>query len=152
MHQILKEGSSEKAIVFDLGGGTLDVTLLNINKNNDGNVDFDVLATDGNIHLGWSDFDNKLIDFCINEFCRETRHPEEEIQQDKKVCRRLKIKCEHAKKLLSITQKTVINIDNFYGQNDLMIKINRDTFETIYKDLYGEIDKIIISIMEGYSS
>ena len=150
--QILKEGSSEKAIVFDLGGGTLDVTLLNINKNNDGNVDFDVLATDGNIHLGGSDFDNKLIDFCINEFCRETGHPEEEIRQDKKACRRLKIKCEHAKKLLSITQETVINIDNFYGQDDLMIRISRDTFETICKDLYDEIDKIIISIMEGYSS
>ena len=138
---------NRKVLVFDLGGGTFDVSILTIEGTN-----FKNITTLGDTHLGGIDFDNKLIDFCINEFCRETGHPEEEIRQDKKACRRLKIKCEHAKKLLSITQETVINIDNFYGQDDLMIRISRDTFETICKDLYDEIDKIIISIMEGYSS
>ena len=148
--EILKEGSSENAIVFDLGGGTLDVTLLKIKKNMDGNVDFDVLATDGNIHLGGSDFDNRLIDFCIKEFCNATGHQEEEIRQDKKACKRLKIKCEHAKKLLSIMKETVINLDNFFGTDDLMIRISRDTFEDLCEDLYREIEKIIHSLINDY--
>ena len=148
--EILKKGSSENAIVFDLGGGTLDVTLLKIKKNMDGNVDFDVLATDGNIHLGGSDFDNRLIDFCIKEFCKETGHKEEEIRQDKKACKRLKIKCERAKKLLSIMKETIINIDNFFGNNDLMLRITRDSFEDLCEDLYKEIEKIVHSLINNY--
>ncbi len=68
----LKSKSQENAIVFDLGGGTLDITILNIRKNNDGIIDFEVIATDGDIHLDGNDFDNKLIDFCIKEFCKQT--------------------------------------------------------------------------------
>lgn len=68
----LKSKSQENAIVFDLGGGTLDITILNIKKNNENIIDFEVIATDGDIHLGGSDFDNKLIDFCIKEFCKQT--------------------------------------------------------------------------------
>ena len=146
---LMKNGSSELVIVFDLGGGTLDVTLLNIKKNNEGNTDFEVLATDGDIHLGGSDFDNKIIDFCINKFCQETGHKEEEIRQDKQTCKRLKIKCENAKKLLSIMNETVINIDNFYGQEDMMIPLNRNTFEDICKDLYEQIEKILLSTIKN---
>ena len=146
---LMKNGSSELVIVFDLGGGTLDVTLLNIKKNNEGNTDFEVLATDGDIHLGGSDFDNKIIDFCINKFCQETGHKEEEIRQDKQTCKRLKIKCENAKKLLSIMNETVINIDNFYGQEDMMIPLNRNIFEDICKDLYEQIEKILLSTIKN---
>ena len=102
----------------------------------------------GNINLDGSDFDKFLIDFWINEFCKETGHKEEIISQDKKPCKRLKIKCENAKKLLSILNETVFNIDNFYGQNDLIIKISRDTFDEICKDSYTEIEKIINSVIE----
>ena len=147
---LLKNGSSENAIVFDLGGGTLDVTLLKIKKNMDGIPDFDILATDGNIHLGGSDFDNKLIDFCIKEFCNVSGYKENEVINDKNACKRLKIKCERAKKLLSIMKETIINLDNFYGSDDLTIKISRDTFEDICKDLYGEIEKIIYSLINNY--
>ena len=146
---LMKNGSSELVIVFDLGGGTLDVTLLNIKKNNEGNTDFEVLATDGDIHLGGSDFDNKIIDFCINEFCNVTGHKEEEIRKDKQACKRLKIKCENSKKLLSIMNETVINIDNFYGQEDMMIPLNRNTFEDICKDLYEQIEKILLSTIKN---
>jgi molecular chaperone DnaK (HSP70) len=146
---MLKNGSSELIIVFDLGGGTLDVTLLNIKKNNEGNTDFEVLATDGDIHLGGSDFDNKLIDFCINEFCKSTGYKEEEIRLDKFACKRLKTKCENSKKLLSIMNETVINIDNFYGTEDLIIPLNRNKFEELCKDLYEEIEKIIYSTIKN---
>ena len=146
---MLKNGSSELIIVFDLGGGTLDVTLLNIKKNNEGNTDFEVLATDGDIHLGGSDFDNKLIDFCINEFCKSTGYKEEEIRLDKFACKRLKTKCENSKKLLSIMNETVINIDNFYGTEDLIIPLNRNKFEELCKDLYEEIEKILYSTIKN---
>ena len=143
-----KSKTSENAIVFDLGGGTLDISLLNIRKDNEGNINFDVEASDGDTHLGGSDFDNKLIDFCIKEFCRTTGYQEGIIKQDKKSCKRLKIKCENAKKLLSITKETVINIDNFFGNNDLEIKITRNQFNDLCQDIYSKIKNLIISILE----
>jgi len=143
----LKSKSQENAIVFDLGGGTLDITILNIKKNNENIIDFEVIATDGDIHLGGSDFDNKLIDFCIKEFCKLTGNKEENVRQDKKSCKRLKIKCENAKKLLSITTETFINIDNFYGKEDLGIKINREQFEDLCNDLYDRIKLLLLEVI-----
>ena len=143
----LKSKSQENAIVFDLGGGTLDVTLLNITKNNEGLIGFEVIATDGDIHLGGSDFDNKLIDFCISEFCKTTGNKEENVRQDKKSCKRLKIKCENAKKLLSVTKETIINIDNFYGNEDLGTRITRDQFDDLCKDLYQRIEDLLIEVI-----
>ena len=111
----LKTKSEESAIVFDLGGGTLDITLLKIRKNNEGLINFEVERTDGNTHLGGSDFDNKLIDFCIKDFCKKTGNKEENIRQDKKICKRLKIKCENAKKLLMETSLSVAEIGTAVG-------------------------------------
>ena len=116
-----KSKSSESGNVFDLGGGTLDLTLLNIIRNNEGMINFEVEISDGDTHLGGSDFDNKLIDYCISEFCKNTPNKEENVRKDKKACKRLKIKCENAKKMLSITKKTVITIDNFFGGDDLIV-------------------------------
>ena len=109
-----KNKSEEKVIVFDLGGGTFDITILNIKKNKEGQLVFEVESTNGDIHLGGSDFDNMLIDYCIKEFCRRTDFDENEVRKDKKACQRLKIKCENAKKLLSTINQTIINVDNFY--------------------------------------
>jgi molecular chaperone DnaK (HSP70) len=142
-----KSKSQENAIVLDLGGGTLDITLLNITKNNEGTIGFEVIATDGDIHLGGSDFDNKLIDFCISEFCKTTGNQEERVRQDKKSCKRLKIKCENAKKLLSVTKETIINIDNFYGNEDLGTHITRDLFDDLCKDLYKRIEDLLIEVI-----
>ena len=144
-----KKEWKENAMVFDLGGGTLDVTILCIFKNKTGDINFDVKVTDGDIHLGGSDFDNRLIDYCINEFCKSTGYKEEDIRADKKACKRLKIKCENAKKLLSIMNETIINIDNFYGQSDLMISMKRQKFEEeLCKDLYYRIEEIIKGSLE----
>ena len=141
-----KKGYEENDMIFDLGGGTLDVTILKITKNNIGDINFNVIVTDGDIHLGGSDFDNKLIDYCINEFCKSTGNKEEDVRADKKACKRLKIKCENAKKLLSIMNETIINIDNFYGKSDLMITMKRQKFEEeLCKDLYIRIEEIIKS-------
>ena len=144
-----KSKSLENAIVFDLGGGTLDITLLNISKNTEGNINFEVIATDGDIHLGGSDFDNKLIDYCIDRFCKLTGNKEETIRKDKKACKRLKIRCENAKKLLSITKETFINIDNFYGNEDLGIRITRNEFDDLCSDLYERIQELLTEVLEG---
>ena len=143
----VKSKSQENAIVFDLGGGTLDITILNISKNSEGIINFEVESTDGDTHLGGSDFDNKLIDFCIKDFCIKTGNKEEMVRQDKKSCKRLKIKCENAKKLLTVTKQTIINIENFYGKDDLFISITRDEFDDLCKDLYDRIKDLIYQVM-----
>ena len=145
--QKFKSKISENAIIIDLGGGTLDITLLNLRKDNEGNINFDVEASDGDTHLGGSDFDNILIDFCIKEFCRTTGFKEENIKQDKKSCKRLKIKCESVKKLLSITKETVINIDNFFGNCDLEIKITRNKFNDLCQEIYNRIESLIVDLL-----
>ena len=71
---------------------------MNIKKNKDGQLIFEVELTNGDIHLGGSDFDNMMIDYCIKEFCRRTEFDENEVRKDKRACHRLKIKCENAKK------------------------------------------------------
>ena len=143
----IQSKSQENAIVFDLGGGTLDITILNIRKNNEGIINFEVESTDGDTHLGGSDFDNKLIDFCIKDFCIKTGNKEEMVRQDKKSCKRLKIKCENAKKLLTVTQQTIINIENFYGKEDLFVSITRNEFDDLCKDLYDKIEDLIYQVM-----
>ena len=140
--------SEQKVIVFDLGGGTFDITLLNIKKNSEGQLVFEVELTNGDIHLGGSDFDNMLIDYCIKEFCKRTENNENEVRKDKRACHRLKIKCENAKKLLSIKNETIINVDNFYNEDDLCVKMSLDLFETICKDLFDRIKNIINDVLE----
>ena len=143
----IKAKSKENAIVFDLGGGTLDISLLNIRKTTEGIIDFEVESSDGDTHLGGSDFDNKLIDYCIKEFCKQTSNKEENVRKDKKSCKRLKIKCENAKKFLSISKETIININNFFGNDDLIVKITRDYFNELCKDLYDKIQDLIFNIL-----
>ena len=140
--------SGENTIIFDLGGGTLDITVLNITKNDDDNINFEILGTDGDIHLGGSDFDNKLIDYCINEYCKQTGDTEENVRQNKYSCKRLKIKCENAKKLLSISRETIINVDNFIDNKDLFVHITRELFDDLCSDLYERIERLIYGVLE----
>ena len=142
--------SEQKAIVFDLGGGTFDITLLNIKKNHEGQLVFEVELTNGDIHLGGSDFDNKLIDYCIKQFCKDTENDEKEVRKDKKACHRLKIKCENAKKLLSTKNEIIINVDNFYKEEDLCIKLSLDLFETICKDLFERINNLVKEVLDDF--
>lgn len=116
-------------IVYDLGGGTLDVSLLNIS-----NGVFQVLGSSGNTHLGGADFDNRLISFCMNEFkkknCFENLDDVSSISFQK-----LKQSCEEAKKRLSETSKTSIIVKDFYKDKNLSITITKELFEKICGDL-----------------
>ena len=137
----------EKVMVFDLGGGTLDLTILNIKKTDDKTLNFDIILTEGDIHLGGSDFDNALKDYCIELFCAENEINKKDILNDYKACRRLKLKCESVKKLLSINNDVLIRIDNFYNGNNLVVNINQTTFKEKCNPLYNRIKNKINKVL-----
>ena len=127
--------NKRKVIIFDLGGGTFDVTALYLNDNRE----FSAIASLGDAHLGGNDFDNKLVDFCIKEFCRSYNINEEEVRSDPNTLRRLKNQCEKAKKKLSFIDQAIISIYNLYKDNNLYIEISREKFDEICYDLYEKI-------------
>lgn len=121
-------GDDINVIIYDLGGGTLDVSLLNIN---DGI--FHVLASTGNTHLGGTDFDNRLMGYCIKQF--KDSNKVEEINN----CiglQRLRKNVESAKKMLSFQNKVTIYVNNFYEGKDLNVCITKSEFECICQDLF----------------
>jgi Hsp70 protein len=102
-----RQSKEEKnVLIFDLGGGTFDVSLLNIT----GGV-FAVKATAGDTHLGGEDFDNALLDHFKNEFKRKTKH---DISEDARALRRLRSACERAKRTLSSVTQTTVEVDSLF--------------------------------------
>lgn len=148
-NQVIK--TKEKLMTFDLGGGTFDLTILNISKSDDDTLNFKIELTEGDIHLGGSDFDKRLIDYCIKEFCEENEFDKDiigkEILKDYSTYRRLKTKCENAKKLLSIKNQAIIKFDSFYKDIDLAIKINLDKFNEICQDLFDRIKNKVNDVL-----
>ena len=124
----LDKTGERNVLVFDLGGGTFDVSLLSI----DDGV-FEVKATAGDTHLGGEDFDNELVKFCIDDFIRKNRkiNDIEKIRTNQKAIGRLKSACERAKRILSSTASTTIEIDVLYEGIDYNTKLSRAKFESI---------------------
>ena len=134
----LINNSNKLTIIFDLGGGCFDLTLLSIeNKNNE--LQFEIKESLGDPNFGCVDFDNKLVDYCINEFCKETMIDKNIIYKDKKAIQRLKYKCEIAKKILSRNDNVVINVDEFINNEDLCNHITIKIYDEICSDLYQKI-------------
>jgi molecular chaperone DnaK (HSP70) len=129
---------NRKVLVFDLGGGTFDVTILVMQNNI-----FNVEATKGDTHLGGNDFDNILVDYCIKDFCQKMNVNENDIKQDPNSLRRLKAQCEKAKKKLSNNDSSSIRVYNFYNNMDLSISISRERFNQECEDLYKRIELIL---------
>jgi len=130
----LESKSEENVLVYDLGGGTFDVTTLEIS---DGT--FEVLSTDGNAFLGGDDFDNKIVDFLNDEF--KSSHGIE-LKNDKMALQRLKDAAENAKKELSSATETEINLPFITmteaGPQHLVVKLTRAKFEGMISDLVDE--------------
>jgi heat shock 70kDa protein 1/2/6/8 len=102
-----QQSKQEKIVlIFDLGGGTFDVSLLNIT----GGV-FAVKATAGDTHLGGEDFDNNLVEHFKNEFKKKSKH---DISDDPRALRRLRSACERAKRTLSSVAQTTVEVDSLY--------------------------------------
>ncbi|CUS11090.1 unnamed protein product [Tuber aestivum] len=127
----LGAGKSDKerhVLIFDLGGGTFDVSLLHIQ----GGV-FTVKATAGDTHLGGQDFDTALLDHFKAEFKRKTQL---DISDDPRALRRLRSACERAKRTLSSVTQTTVEIDSLSGGNDFNTSITRARFEDINASLF----------------
>jgi len=142
----LESKSEENVLVYDLGGGTFDVTTLEIS---DGT--FEVLSTDGNAFLGGDDFDNKIVDMLNDEF--KNSHGIE-LKNDKMALQRLKDAAENAKKELSSAQETEINLPFITmteaGPQHLVVKVTRAKFEGMISDLIDEtVDHIKIAMKEA---
>lgn len=119
----ISDGVEKNILVFDFGGGTHDVSLLNLS---DGV--FEVKATAGDTHLGGEDIDILLVDYCIQEFKKQHRV---DISAEKKARRRLHTACERAKRTLSSSTTSSIEIDSLYNGIDFNITLTRAKFEDI---------------------
>lgn len=118
----------QNVLIFDLGGGTFDVSLLSL----DDGV-FEVRATAGDTHLGGEDFDNILVEFCATEFQRKSKL---DIRGNARAIRRLRTACERAKRILSTATQTSIEVDSLYEGKDLNVMITRAKFESLCDSLF----------------
>jgi len=122
-------------LIFDLGGGTFDVSVLSI-------VDgiFEVKSTAGDTHLGGEDFDNRLVDHFVKEFLRKNK---KDITGNKRALRRLRTACERAKRTLSASAQANIEIDSLFEGEDYYTSITRAKFEELCSDLFkGTLDPV----------
>lgn len=128
-----KEHKGETNIlVFDLGGGTFDVSLLTLDQSDDGDI-FEVKATAGDTHLGGEDFDNRLVEHFVKEFKRKNKL---DITGNPRSIRRLRTACERAKRTLSSATQASIEIDALYDGIDFYTNISRARFEELCSDLF----------------
>lgn len=142
----LESKGDEKVLVYDLGGGTFDVTVLEISEGT-----FEVLSTDGNAFLGGDDFDNKIVDYLNAEF--KSSHGID-LKNDKMALQRLKDAAENAKKELSSSTETEINLPFITmtqaGPQHLVIKLTRAKFESMVDTLLEEtIDHIKTALKDA---
>jgi len=124
-----KKGASEcNVLIFDLGGGTFDVSILTIEEGI-----FEVKSTAGDTHLGGEDFDNRMVDHFVNEFKRKHK---KDMKGNKRALRRLRTACERAKRTLSASAQANIEIDSLFEGIDFYTSITRARFEELCSDLF----------------
>ena len=139
----LDKTDEENVLVFDLGGGTLDVSLLTID---DGL--YEVKATSGDTHLGGEDLDNKMVTWCLKEFIKKNKSVNvKNLMKNNKVLRRLKTACEKAKRGLSASSTIWIEVDSLYEGKDFRSQITRAKFEQLcledFKKCIAPIDSVL---------
>ena len=129
-------------LIFDLGGGTFDVSILSIDEGI-----FEVKATAGDTHLGGEDFDNRMVDHFVNEFKRKHK---KDISGNKRALRRLRTACERAKRTLSSAAQANIEIDSLFEGIDFYTSITRARFEELCNDLFkGTLEPVEKSLRDS---
>jgi len=123
-----KQEGEKNVLIFDLGGGTFDVSLLTIEEGI-----FEVKSTAGDTHLGGEDFDNRLVNHFSNEFKRKHK---KDLSANARALRRLRTACERAKRTLSSSAQTSIEIDSLFEGIDFYTSITRARFEELCQDLF----------------
>ncbi|CED82433.1 heat shock protein hss1 [Phaffia rhodozyma] len=125
----------KNVLIFDLGGGTFDVSLLTIEEGI-----FEVKSTAGDTHLGGEDFDNRLVNHFVQEFKRKNK---KDITGNPRALRRLRTACERAKRTLSSAAQTTIEIDSLFDGIDFYTSLTRARFEELCQDLFrGTMDPV----------
>ncbi|GJE99368.1 heat shock protein 70 [Phanerochaete sordida] len=135
-----KKGGESQIIVYDLGGGTFDVSLLSI----DDGV-FEVLATAGDTHLGGEDFDNRVMDYFIKQYKKKTGT---DVSKNLRALGKLKREVEKAKRTLSSQQSTRLEIESFENGNDFSETLTRAKFEELNMDLFRKTMKPVEQVLK----
>merc|ERR1711953_641500 len=134
--------SESNVLIFDLGGGTFDVSILTIE---DGI--FEVKSTAGDTHLGGEDFDNRMVDHFMKEFQRKHK---KDMTSNKRAVRRLRTACERAKRTLSASAQANIEIDSLFEGIDFYTSITRARFEELCSDLFkGTLEPVEKSLRDA---
>ena len=129
-------------LIFDLGGGTFDVSILTIKEGI-----FEVKSTAGDTHLGGEDFDNRMVDHFVNEFKRKHK---KDIKGNKRALRRLRTASERAKRTLSASAQANIEIDSLFEGIDFYTSITRTKFEELCSDLFkGTLEPVEKAIRDA---
>merc|ERR1712062_723533 len=123
-----KSNKESNVLIFDLGGGTFDVSILSI----DDGI-FEVKATAGDTHLGGEDFDNRMVDHFTKEFLRKHK---KDLTKNKRALRRLRTACERAKRTLSASAQASVEIDSLFEGVDFYTSLTRARFEELCADLF----------------
>jgi heat shock protein 1/8 len=135
-----KSGKERHVLIYDLGGGTFDVSLLNIQ----GGV-FTVKATAGDTHLGGQDFDTNLLDFCKKDFLKKTK---KDIGNDARALRRLRTACERAKRTLSSGAQATIEIDSLFDGEDFALQLTRARFEDLNAKAFNNTIEPVAGVLK----
>ncbi|XP_067934506.1 heat shock 70 kDa protein 1-like [Watersipora subatra] len=136
----------KNVFIFDLGGGTFDVSILTISE---GSV-FEVKSTAGNTHLGGEDFDNRLVEHFANEF--EKKHSKD-MRENPRALRRLRTACERAKRTLSSSAQANVEIDSLFEGIDFYTSIARAKFEDLCSDLFqGTLEPVEQALQDAKMS
>jgi heat shock protein 1/8 len=137
-----KDDAERKVLIFDLGGGTFDVSLLEVQGHF-----FEVKSTAGDTHLGGEDFDNRLVNHFVTEFKRKHK---KDLTTNARALRRLRTACERAKRTLSSSTQTSIEIDSLFEGIDFYTSITRARFEELCQDLFrSTLDPVTSVLKEG---
>lgn len=137
-----KVGGERNVLIFDLGGGTFDVSILSIE---DGV--FEVKSTAGDTHLGGEDFDNRMVNHFVQEFKRKYK---KDLSENKRSLRRLRTACERAKRTLSSSTQASVEIDSLFEGIDFYTSITRARFEELCSDLFrGTLEPVEKSLRDA---
>ncbi|OQR95887.1 heat shock cognate 70 kDa protein [Thraustotheca clavata] len=134
------DGKKTNILIFDLGGGTFDVSILSIE-----NGIFEVKATGGDTHLGGEDFDSNMVDFLVTEFKRKNRGLDP--TKSARSMRRLRTACESAKRMLSTTTSASIEVDSLFEGVDFSSAMTRAKFESLNEECFKRTEETVLQVL-----
>jgi len=139
-----KAGKEKNILVTDLGGGTYDVSLLTLDKSTESTV-YEVLATNGDTHLGGADFDQRIVEHMLAVFKKKTG---KDASKDKRAVQRLRREAERVKRALSNSHQDRIELENFFDGQDFSAPLTRARFEELCMDLFKKCLEPIRQVLD----